>query len=242
MYTSEIRIPENDLRYSLFVRRGTLPIVLTVPHDGFLEKVGQTHLVKDEVLSPSPRDEAVRVVARDIYTHVWNKIDQVPSLVICLVKRKFRTIQTQRYFEQAAINLLKSTAISNPGKRILHIDLHGFKEQPEIGDYDLIFGTDHRKSVGSSADIELANFMINRGYKVYLPTEEVRAGERYGAGGEIGEDKISPLVQEVLATQMTQVDSIQIETARRFRQRGAETEGKKLSRDLGNFFIYYKSI
>lgn len=240
MTTKETLLSENELVNSLFMRRGTLPIVLTVPHDGWLEKIGKTQLLKDSILSPGSRDMAARVVARDIYVYALRKIGQTPSLAICLVKRQYQSIQTQRHFESTAVNLIMEAKEHRPDRRTLLIDLHGFKEQPDIREYDLIFGTDHRRSVsGSNIDIELAEFMTNRGYSVYLPTEEIKEAERYGAGGERDADKITPLVQEIIAAEIPGVDAVQIEIADRFRQRGTEREGKKLSQDLGDFLVHY---
>lgn len=225
---------EKELRSTLLVREGMLPIVLTVPHDGRFTRIGERILSPAEgiVSNTEPRDLAVRAIARDVYLQILGSQQEAPNLIIELIEREYRTLEIQRYFEQTAVRLLNKV-IPLKDKPKLLFDLHGFSVQPAFGKFDLILGTDHRKSVGdSNVDQQFAEFMRTKGYEVYLPTQEIVDGERFSASGSKSQNQIVPLVQEIMAAGLANTVSMQLEIAWHFRQAGAKEEGMKLSKEI----------
>lgn len=217
------------LSQSLFTREGTLPIVLTVPHDGTLTGLGEVNLPN---YGKKPRDMAVRSLARDVFLQLYKETNEIPSLVIQRVNRRHITPQIKEYFDQTCIETVDSVRLQNGNA--LHIDLHGFTAQPVLGTYDLILGTGHRKSMSESKlDHELAEFMSQKGYAVYLPTNSPIEGELYSASNS------RTLVQRILQAEVPDTISLQIEIARHFRRSQTEGLGRQLAADLGDFIVTY---
>ena len=115
----------------------------------------------------------------------------------------------------------------------LLLDVHGFKKQPDYQphlqaeDYDLILGTDNRKTVHTDVDRRLARFMTDRDYRVFLPgTEPVVPGKPDWRSGQYTVKHYAKLFG---------VDAVQLEVASHFRVRSATERGQKLSRDLAEF-------
>lgn len=109
-------------------------------------------------------------------------------------------------------------------ENILLIDLHGFGK--ELG-YDLILGTANRSTIPhGNPDINLAEFVENKGYSVFLP----------------GIKPISPEGDPFDAGQTTRwyakhygINVIQVEIFSSFRKKGSEEKGKRLAVDLSEF-------
>ncbi len=139
--------------------------------------------------------------------------------------------------EKTALEMLKKVEPVNAKPKLL-LDLHGFSTQPVIGEFDLILGTDHRTSVGDSiVDQQFADFMRARNYRVYLPTQEEVDGERFTASGSKRDGQIVPLVQEVVAANITNAVSMQLEIAWHFRQAGAKEVGTRLANNISEFIV-----
>ena len=120
--------------------------------------------------------------------------------------------------------------------RCLHLDLHGFASSPD--DYDVIMGTNHRKTVqGSDIDVRLHTFLTQAGYRVYLPTDTPQVGERFMAATRDTED--DRLVHVSTDLGLTGVVAIQLEIARRFRTAEVEESGKALAKTIGKFVMEY---
>ena len=214
----------------MFVRWGTLPVLLTVPHDGTLHSLANVDL--NHLLDSRPRDIAVRRVARDIFIHILKTSKKQPNLIIQRVHRSRITEQIQSYFEDKSVSMLEEIAVDSKRAGLL-LDLHGFTKQPSFGEYDLILGTNHRQTVGgTNADREFAGFMRQRGYEVYVPQETPVDGELYGATDP------RTLVQKARQQGPGNVVGLQVEIARHFRTRDATDVGQKLSGDMGDFMIH----
>lgn len=70
-------------------------------------------------------------------------------------------------------SMIEAVLISkkNYGKKAKFFDFHGFKKQPNYGEYDVILGTANRRTLKSNADYILAEALCCRGYKVFCPSE-----------------------------------------------------------------------
>lgn len=228
-----LHLDKELLERSLFLRRGTLPVLLTVPHDGTLRSLANVDL--NNFPDSRPRDIAVRCFARDIFIHVLRARKENLNLVIQRVHRSFITEQIQSYFEDKSKGILKEV-VADDKETALLLDLHGFTKQPDFGEYDLILGTGHRRTVGSTnADYIFSEFMGGRGYRVYIPQEEPVEGELYGATHP------RTLVQKVRHNGLHNLVGLQVEIARNFRTKDATDIGQKLSRDMGDFVLQWNA-
>ena len=230
-----VELPEEALEGTLEIRQGGLPVLITVPHDGNLKTLRETELPTNT--RSKGRDIAVNYIARDIFRYFTYSQSKHPSLIIERVHRTHATPQIETYFEEQVIKTLCNMLIyHNFQGPLLHIDLHGFGEQPVFGDYDLILGTGYRTTIGETqADIYFATFMQKEGYRVYLPGEEYKEGEKFSA------DNPQTLVQRVRSFQLPNVISMQIETWSRFRRKGSKYEGQTLSVDLADFIANWSN-
>jgi len=132
------------------------------------------------------------------------------------------------YYDEITRSLQR--AIKKYGKEnVLYLDMHGFSRQPTnapTGGYDLILGTSSRSTIRhGEPDRALARFMEERGYRVFLPTEDPAADEPFKAG-----HSTRWFAQEF------DINAIQIEIAKHFRLQKEFTEkGKKLASDIAEF-------
>jgi hypothetical protein len=217
------------LSETITVYKGILPVVLTVPHDGNLTKVGSVTL---DYLGGKLRDLAVSILATDVYESLSQIRQENITLVMQKVKRQFITPAIQEYFESQCISHIEELASHNT--RVLHLDLHGFKGQPNFGEFDLILGTGHRTTVGNSTlDQVFGSFLQKKGYSVYIPTDQTREGELYSASHP------RTLVQKVRQAAIENVVSIQVEISPSFRMSDRQEQGRRLTYDIAEFINEY---
>lgn len=220
------------------------PIILTVPHDG----------IRGEHLCLPFPERTNGVTVRD--GAVWNIVSDIAATTPMNVIRGLlpRTLvdynrAAAEAYEHEAIRapydayhdqidcLIRSLKTPFPVERILLLDMHGFGAQPPyapVGGYDVILGTGNRTTVAhGDADRRLATFLRDRGYSVFLPEREpVRIGGDYLAGQHT--------VRSYSAAHG--INCIQVEMARRFRERGAERIGQALARDIAVFLSSFSSL
>ncbi len=115
---------------------------------------------------------------------------------------------------------------------LLVLDLHGFKKQPEYapdGGFDLIFGTDNRKTIfNNDVDIKMGQYLQELGYKVFVPNNNPINGRK--------EDAYAAGYITRSFSDFYNINVIQIEIAYKFRDKVGGLEiGPKLSRDLLGF-------
>lgn len=231
--TYQPKIPIELLGNSFYFRKGNLPILFSVPDDGSDTVLGGIELVKN--LESYPRDVAVRSIAKDIYIYVLKIAHVSPGMIIQRIHRSYVSEEIQDCFDNRIKSYLRNVSDSH---QFLFLDLHGFTKQPSIGNYDLILGTGHRKTVGqANIDFKFAEFMSQKGYKVYVPGEGKIEGELYMAEAERTE------VQKILQMGLKNVIALQIEVSKSFRFGDSFDldKGKKLSEDMGDFIIQWSS-
>lgn len=210
----------------MLIQEGTVPVLISVPHDGTLTSLAGQELEEYDTIG---RDTAAGILALDTFSEFKIATGEDLGLVITLIKRKNVHPEILRHFEKTVIDKLQNLS-NKTDQEILHIDLHGFAAQPSFGEYDLILGTGHRYTVGESVlDRYFGEFMTRKGYRVYVPTETSREGERWTASNE------RTMVQKAKKEEIPKVASIQIETAPWFRRKGFTDQGKQLCRDMAVF-------
>lgn len=236
------------------VIRGS-PVIISVPHDGLLSsslsgffterRIG--HRVRDRSVWPVAKDVLTSALAHAVYglmpralidyNRAWPEgINYYP-----LTQKETHTalddarlVKPYHHYHRTIDRLVSASIQKFGGNRVLLLDLHGFKNQPAYapeGGFDLILGTGNRTSIHhGEVDVALAQFMTNRGYRVFLPQDT--------AVGPV-EDSYSADYTTRHHSEKHAVNAIQIEIAARFREQNAYAMGRKLSNDLAEFISSY---
>ena len=233
-------------------------VVISVPHDG-LPKEDFSGLFTPRKRGWKGRDKYVWPIVNDIFTQTLSVGAPIDAVRFLMSRAFIDANREVRGEENMDPDLLGQTAFDDPGlarvywyyheqidyllsrsvcahgkEKILFIDMHGFGKQPVFapeGGYDLILGTANRTTIAHrEVDREFAQFMIVRGYRVFLPTETPvsATGDPYSAG------HITRLYGKKHA-----VNAMQIEISSDFRQREATSRGKKLSADMADFLTQH---
>jgi N-formylglutamate amidohydrolase len=224
-----------------FQSKSTAPVIITVPHDpisrisdwqGFLQ-TREKGVVKglEEYLWPIIRDIILRTGRVSVVRGTF------PRRLIDYNRSSYdangpalNDQQLQHFYSNyhGIIEVFIERAMKVYGSnRCLLLDMHGFKKQPFKGvNYDIILGTNHRKTIrfGIDVDKQLAFFLKRRGYSVYSPTEKKVRGEKY-----TGAFTVTHYAEKY------RINAIQIEIARKFRTKAGRDLGIKLSEDLTDF-------
>jgi N-formylglutamate amidohydrolase len=215
------------------------PVIITIPHDGIFHDSDWQGILKFRENGVVGRDKHIWPIVRDIILRT-NKLSvvrgtfprriidynrscgnfDIPSLVDGRMQQFFSN------YHYAIESFIERALSTYEQHCCLLLDIHGFDIQPDNGEYDIILGTDHRKTIqlGSDIDSQLASFLRNRGYKVFLPTNEAVSGERY-----VGAYTVCQYSSKY------KISAIQIEIAKEFRTKKGLELGKKLSLDLAGF-------
>jgi N-formylglutamate amidohydrolase len=248
MFELEKHICFFDASTIRFQSKGVAPVIITVPHDpisrisdwqGFLQTREKGVIMGlEEYLWPIIRDiilqtSKVSVVRGTLprrlidYNRSYHDVNG-PAL---------RDQQLQHFYSNyhGIIEVFIERAMKAYGSnRCLLLDMHGFKKQPfERINYDIILGTDHRKTIRSGMDVDkqLAFFLRRRGYSVYLPIEENVCGEKY-----TGAFTVTHYAEKYM------INAIQIEIAKKFRTKMGLKLGMKLSKDLADFIELFAKL
>lgn len=220
----------NDLRQTVEIGPGNIPVILTVPHDGSVTLFNGTELNYDK--NSKKKDAHTSDLARSIYSLMDLASGAVPTVLIQRVRRQCMTPEIEGYFAHTAA--LSLQAMLKRHSSVLVLDLHGFSDLDSNNRpaEDVIFGTRHRQtSAGSNADLLLAQHLTSRGYLVYIPSELPKPGERFDATPE--------------HTLMTRLSSkgffpravgIQVEVAGRHRN-GDLSLRQKLAEAVGDYLL-----
>jgi len=215
------------------------PVIITIPHDGIFHDSDWQGILKFREKGVVGRDKHIWPIVRDVILRT-NKLSVVrgtfPRRIIdynrscdnfdipSLVDGRMQQFFSNYHY---AIEAFIERALSVYEKHhCLLLDIHGFDIQPSNEEYDIILGTNHRKTIQSGSDIDsqLASFLRSRGYKVFLPTSKAVSGEKYIGAYTICQYSVK-----------YQINAIQIEIAKKFRTKKGLELGKKLSIDLADF-------
>ena len=211
---------------------GTMPVIITVPHDGRSTTIEGQGIMR--IPGGTPGDRNVRFIAKDLCRFVEEEVGVRPTLLIDPIKRD-RRWATIPIFDAHVIDAVGRVAETFEGTTTqspVLFDLHGFVNQPPFGHYDLILGTAHRKSTPSGIDVRFGDFMTDRGYAVYVPGETCIEGELFAAE--------SPHTLTRKASQnFPTVDCIQVEIHQGFRTVEGRERGVELARDMADFVVEY---
>lgn len=218
--------------------------IITVPHDGVFSW--------DDHREFMPRTKNDGIIGADAYTWIIARdiMEVIPAIGIRgLFKRKLIDYNrpTQRddrgqiayvddrlklFYETYHNYIFKSLEFINTHKLYkapLLIDLHGFTKQPNYpkphqSRYDVILGTNYRSTVQHNSDILLGEFLLSKGYAVFVPDSKKvrsRAPDKYA-----GQFTVQYYAKNF------GVEAIQIEIAKHFRRKNSVVIGKQLAVDL----------
>jgi hypothetical protein len=139
-------------------------------------------------------------------------------------------IPVYRHYLRTIEELVKRSIKTHGVSNVLFVDLHGFTTQPYYAPsegFDLILGTANRVTIPhGNIDRAFSNDMSEKGYRVFLPQktrQNLKNEDAYDAG------QMTRYVANAF-----NVNAIQIETARRFRQRDSKVIGEKLACDIAH--------
>ncbi len=226
------------------------PVIISVPHDG-LPFNSFSGLFEPRKVGHKGRDRNVWSVAKDVinlssshavrglmprtlvdYNRAWPKgINYYPltQKEVHTALDDARLVLAYLHYHMTIDRLIKRS-LRQFGNKTLLIDLHGFKNSPPYspeGGYDLILGTGNRITVPhGDVDKRLAEFMTERGYQVFLPTDITNGPQ---------EDWYSADFITRRHSEKHRINAIQVEIASRFRESGAYALGARLSSDFAEF-------
>ncbi len=170
---------------------GDVPIIVSSHHDGFETRMHGNELA---VVRQVENDDGINCLAR-VTADMMLRIHFVRPFFFSYKIRKDRS--TVEMFEKYAQKVMEVSAkcLSVWGKCAV-VDLHRFYKHPELPEeikenYDIWFGTDHRKTVFGEFDRNLAAALkqtyracFTQAIKIYVPDENGKEWERFGATGK----------------------------------------------------------
>lgn len=185
---------------------GNIPVIITVRHDGFATHIcgSKLPLVRDKDINDAGTAflgfRAIRRFA------AWN---EQPSFLYNKIARNRCSQEIWGIYYESVLR--EARRLLGVHGRCFVFDLHRFYKHPPVGRYDIFFGTDHRRTVNSELDQRFASELFNQCWgecramwRVYLPDDEPKEGERFGATNP------KTLVRW-LKTEEPRVEAIQIE-------------------------------
>ncbi len=216
--------------------RNDSPVVITVPHDGILPKQYLRGIFQERVRDVdrdirTGRDKHVFPIVKDILTRI------PVNIIYAMMPRAYIDFNRPVEIGVGDENLRyiydyyhasMSEAITQCKRKYeycLLLDFHGCANltRPGLEETDIILGTNDRQSVFSDVDLALEQWLIQKGYRVLVATEEMFRGIFTGRYNVID------------YAQRFHTDSILLEITSRYRVRGAETLGVKLADDIAGF-------
>ncbi|MFA5133428.1 MAG: hypothetical protein WC459_01325 [Patescibacteria group bacterium] len=183
--------------------KGNIPFIISVRDDGFITKID-----KQDLPFAKRKRKNDTGTARLAATLKMMSKNFVPYFVFQQVKRDRLTNEIRQNFYKRTL-ILVYECLTKWNKCCL-LDLHAFGTQIGLGQYDIIFGTDHRKTINNDFDTQLAKQLgghlsnITKELRIYVPEERVTREERFGA------TKVSTLTKWI-KTNEPRVDAVQIE-------------------------------
>lgn len=219
-------------------------VLITIPHDGlrgfeldlFLSKRKKGTTLSDIGVWPIVRD-ILPIHGANVIRGLLPRgyVDYNREEVDALESPQFQ-VSYQSYHGRI-FHALRQMQHRFGTESILLLDMHGFGLQslhaPRDA-YDVIFGTGNRSTIThGEPDRELARFLEERGYTVFLPEREVQ---------RLPYDPLNGGFTVRSFAKQLGVNAIQLEIAQRFRHRNAAMLGTKLSQDIAAFLLEYYAI
>lgn len=155
---------------------GNIPFIMTVRDDGYFDSLDGKNILP-LAKHPKRNDTGTRVLGFLIANGgpIFH-----PFLMLQNIERKRMANPIRLYFYGRILETAKK-CLEKWGECYI-LDLHATEKQPTFGQYDIIFGTDHRRTSGGNFDIKLAGLLQETGaLKVFVPSETPRPGEIFPA-------------------------------------------------------------
>lgn len=159
---------------------GNVPVIVTVRDDGFADSLDGKNilpLTKRRKKNDSGT-RALGLLLREQGAYCR------PTLIIQNIERKRMTNSIRLHFYKRVLEATRA-CLERWGECYL-FDLHATEKQPSFGRFDIIFGTDHRKTIFNdknwAVDFGVAGKIEESGMlSVYLPGVEAVPGEIWSA-------------------------------------------------------------
>lgn len=217
----------------VFERERLPRVIVTVPHDGLMEK-DFAGLFEKRRRGISVRDINVWPIVRDVLMIVSADVvrGMIPRCLLDYNRSEEEALEDERWLESynayhsAIAGLVRCMVEQHGESECLLLDFHGFTDQPNYGEYDIILGTGNCTTVFSEVDKQLFEFLRNRKYQVFFPKKERVGGseDEYNGGFTIRH-----------YAKKFGINAIQLEISKIFRTKEGEGRGKILASDLADF-------
>ena len=164
---------------------GNTPVILTVPHDGGL--IGWEHKIFKIVREERTNDEGTVYLVMAIRRYMEEEHSKRPYTLFQEIERR----RLDKHFVEKFYRRVLRDVIVCLGQwgRCYLFDIHGFADQLPGEDYDIIFGTDNRRTIIGNFDEKFAAFLGSlvlsasgdRKLRAFLPQQEPVPEQRFGA-------------------------------------------------------------
>jgi len=197
---------------------GNIPVVLSAHHDGWLTSLDGNEL---PVLRDVGNDEGTRRLVWLVFRLMKQMYGMRPYTLVHKVKKDRSSEEMLTVYIEEIFSLIRH-CLEKWGLCYI-FDVHRFYKHPEFvgemvqNNYDIWLGTGHRASIRGDFDKKFAASLsfafeehCGRKLGVYVPDEEERAGERFGATGKHGGRRIiTKLISEEFRDRP--INAVQIE-------------------------------
>lgn len=173
------------------MEHGNIPVIISSHHDG-----SETQLFGKElpVVRQVENDDGINRLARLTADMIF-RIHLVKPFFFSYKIRKDRS--TAEMFARYVQRIVEVSAkcLSTWGKCAV-LDLHRFRKHPELSadipeKYNIWFGTNHRQTISQGFDVRIAVALqetyrtcFSENIKIYVPDENIKEWEHFGATGK----------------------------------------------------------
>lgn len=181
---------------------GNIPFILTVRDDGYFDTLDGKNILP-LVKHPKENDAGTRRLG---FLIVHGGETFHPFLMLQNVERKRMIKSIRMHFYNRVLERARE-CLERWGECYI-LDLHATAKQPAFGIFDIIFGTNHGKTVINNFDAHFAALLEAGGaLKVYVPMAEETPGEIWKAS-------LGSTLANWIKNQEPRVSAIQMEIAK----------------------------
>ena len=178
-------LPRQEIARQTIVRtKGSIPVIITVAHGGGAK--GALFFSELPVINPAREKNEGTVFL------VWRMLSLLPDS--CRPYTLHQGVERPRLTMEMVLDfydeiILVMEEVFEKFGRCYLIDIHSFAHQPVFGTYDVIFGTNNRRTIARDFDSQFAAALqkaaflqgVCNGLKIYVPEDAPREGEKFGA-------------------------------------------------------------
>lgn len=227
-----------NLRETVEILPGNLPVVLTVPHDGEVTTLGGLELPFD--FSSRKRDLYTRDIAQRTSNYLESRSGgNTPVIITQTIRRECLSYVSGAEQNYSRTVVLALQAMLAKNAQVLHLDIHGFGDLGKSGraNQDIVLGTKHCETISKAQeDQALARRLRDNGYEVVVPERVFYPWEKFTAEEPHTLMSVVSRAGFFEDTGPSRVIGMQIEIAGRHRNRDS-TGRQRIAQVLGDFIL-----